>query len=155
MFIVWKVYASLSATPPNPSVPFPFNYNGRGTHTFVPTTVTNIFFLFMAYLRTLSEDQTGITGCLMNKKLERIWKEAVVAWFKVLSLNSPEELRNTMKNVSQNRRYMGRDLKFGPPEYETGALTNRPRSTMQQDERRRKGKWKKETVLWVKYIFFV
>jgi hypothetical protein len=41
MFFVWTVYASLSATSPNPSViPLPFTSNGRGMHSFAPTTVT-------------------------------------------------------------------------------------------------------------------
>jgi hypothetical protein len=39
VFKVWAVYASLSATPPPPLIRLPFNFNGRGTHRFVPTTV--------------------------------------------------------------------------------------------------------------------
>jgi hypothetical protein len=39
MFMVWTVYASLSATPPDRLIPLPFTSKGRGTHIIVPTTV--------------------------------------------------------------------------------------------------------------------
>jgi hypothetical protein len=39
MFIVWTVFASSPAAPPNPLTPLPFTSNGRGTQGFVPTTV--------------------------------------------------------------------------------------------------------------------
>jgi hypothetical protein len=39
MFIVWTVYASLSAVSPSPLIPLPSTSNGRGTHSFAPTTV--------------------------------------------------------------------------------------------------------------------
>jgi hypothetical protein len=38
-----------------------------------------------------------------------------------------ERLRKTTKNLSQDIPSMGRDLNAGPPEYEVGVLTNRPR----------------------------
>jgi hypothetical protein len=41
-----------------------------------------------------------------------------------------EGLRKTTKNLSQDSRYPGRDLKPGPPEYEAGALTTRPRRSV-------------------------
>jgi hypothetical protein len=44
MFLVWTVYASLSATPPTPLIPLPFTSNGRGTHRFVPTTVCQVYY---------------------------------------------------------------------------------------------------------------
>jgi hypothetical protein len=40
MFIVWAAHASLSAAPPTPLIPLPFTSNGKGTHTFAPTTAT-------------------------------------------------------------------------------------------------------------------
>jgi hypothetical protein len=40
---------------------------------------------------------------MVNNKLERIWKEAVVAYFKVLSWHLPEGLRKTTKTISQVR----------------------------------------------------
>jgi hypothetical protein len=39
MFIVWAVYASLSAAPPTPLIPFRFTCNGPRMHRFAPTTV--------------------------------------------------------------------------------------------------------------------
>jgi hypothetical protein len=39
MFIVWTVYASLSAAPPYPLINLPFTSNGPQTHGFAPTTV--------------------------------------------------------------------------------------------------------------------
>jgi hypothetical protein len=38
-----------------------------------------------------------------------------------------EGLRKTTKNLSQDSRSPGRDLNPGPPEYEAGVLTTRPR----------------------------
>jgi hypothetical protein len=49
------------------------------------------------------------------------WKEAVVAQFKILSLNFPGR-----EQVSQDRPSPGRDFNPGPPEYEAGVLTTRP-----------------------------
>jgi hypothetical protein len=44
MFIVTKVYASLTATP---VIPLPLTSNGRGTHGFVPSTLQIMAFLIM------------------------------------------------------------------------------------------------------------
>jgi hypothetical protein len=41
-----------------------------------------------------------------------------------------EGLRKTTKNLSQDRRSLGRDLNPGPPEYEAGVLTTRPRRSV-------------------------
>jgi hypothetical protein len=38
-----------------------------------------------------------------------------------------ENLRKTMKNLSQDSRSPGQDLDPGPPKYEAGVLTTRPR----------------------------
>jgi hypothetical protein len=54
-------------------------------------------------------------------------KEAVVAWFKVLSRHLPGRTEENHKNLSQDSWFPGRDLNPGPPEYETGVLTTRPR----------------------------
>jgi hypothetical protein len=45
--MVWAVSASLPATPPSPLIPLPFTSIGRGTHGFVPTTVSNITDMFV------------------------------------------------------------------------------------------------------------
>jgi hypothetical protein len=39
MFIVWTVYASLSAAPLTSLIPLPFTSNSSQAHRFVPTTV--------------------------------------------------------------------------------------------------------------------
>jgi hypothetical protein len=39
-------------------------------------------------------------------------------------------LRKTTKNLSQGSRSPGRDLNPGPPEYEAGVLTTRPRRSV-------------------------
>jgi hypothetical protein len=41
-----------------------------------------------------------------------------------------EELKKTMKNFSQDSRTPGRDMKPGPPGYEIGVLTTRPRRSV-------------------------
>jgi hypothetical protein len=38
-----------------------------------------------------------------------------------------EGLRKTMKTLSQDSQFPGRDLNPGPPEYEAGVLTTHPR----------------------------
>jgi hypothetical protein len=52
----------------------------------------------------------------MNNELERIWKEAVRAYFKTLSWHLPR-MRKIMKNLSQDSQSPGRDLNLGPPKY--------------------------------------
>jgi hypothetical protein len=61
----------------------------------------------------------------MNNGLIKIWKEAVLAKFKVLSRNLPEGTEKNHENLSQDRRSPSRDLNPGPAEYETGVLTTR------------------------------
>jgi hypothetical protein len=57
------------------------------------------------------------------EELERILKEAVVAYFKLLSRNSHGGNEESQKNLSQDSRFRDRDLNPGPQEYEAGALT--------------------------------
>jgi hypothetical protein len=59
--------------------------------------------------------------------LGRIWKEAVVAKFKVLSRHLPVETEKMTKVLSQDSRSPGRGLNPGPPEYKVGVLITRPR----------------------------
>lgn len=58
----------------------------------------------------------------MNNEMERIWKEAIFASFEVLYRYLPGELRKTTKNLSQDSRSPGRDLKPGHPKYEVGVI---------------------------------
>jgi hypothetical protein len=37
-----------------------------------------------------------MVGWLMNNEIKRMWKEAIVAYFKVLSRNSPEGSRRNL-----------------------------------------------------------
>jgi hypothetical protein len=53
----------------------------------------------------------------INDELERIWKEAVLALFQVLSQHLTGELRKLMENLSQDSQSPGRDLNLGPPKY--------------------------------------
>jgi hypothetical protein len=59
----------------------------------------------------------------VNNELERMWKEAVVAQFKVLSRHLPRTKENY--EIPQDSRCLGRYLNPGPPEYEAGVLTTR------------------------------
>jgi hypothetical protein len=56
----------------------------------------------------------------MNDELERIWKEAVVAWFKLLSLHLPGGTEEHNANSCHDSRSPGRDLNLRSPEYEAG-----------------------------------
>jgi hypothetical protein len=51
----------------------------------------------------------------MNNEVERILKEGVVVWFKVLFQNLPGGLKKTTKSHSQDSRLLGRDLNPVPP----------------------------------------
>jgi hypothetical protein len=51
----------------------------------------------------------------MNDELERIWKEAVMAYFKVLCRNLPRGAEENYENLMQYRRSSGLDLNQGPP----------------------------------------
>jgi hypothetical protein len=60
-------------------------------------------------------------------KLERIWKKAVVALFKVLFQHLPG---GTEDNLSQDIRSPGRNFKPRSPEYEAVVLTTEPRCSV-------------------------
>jgi hypothetical protein len=62
----------------------------------------------------------------VNDELERIWKEAVAAYFKTLLRQLSGGTEENHVNQSQESRSTGQDLNPGPPEYEAGALTTRP-----------------------------
>jgi hypothetical protein len=55
---------------------------------------------------------------IVNKELERIWNEAIVAYFKVLSRHLPGGTEENHGNLSQDSRSPGRDLNSEPSEYE-------------------------------------
>jgi hypothetical protein len=57
-------------------------------------------------------------GWQVNDELERIWEEAVVANLKYCSGIWLEGLRKTTKYISQDSRFLNRDLNPGPPEHE-------------------------------------
>jgi hypothetical protein len=63
----------------------------------------------------------------MNDEMERICKEAVMPYFKVLSKHFPT---GTDENLDQGSRYPCRDMNPGPPEYEAGVLTTQPRRSV-------------------------
>jgi hypothetical protein len=50
----------------------------------------------------------------MNNELEKIWKEALMAQFKVLPIICLEGLRTSRKNHSQDSLFLGQDLNLGP-----------------------------------------
>lgn len=58
----------------------------------------------------------------MNTEMGRIWKEAVLAFFEVLSHQLPGGTEESMKTVSQVRLFAVRNLNPGPSEYESGVL---------------------------------
>jgi hypothetical protein len=63
----------------------------------------------------------------VNDELKRVWKDAVVAYFKVLTQNLPGWTERNHENQCQDIRSPGRDLNPGPAEYEAGVLTTRSR----------------------------
>jgi hypothetical protein len=62
----------------------------------------------------------------VNDLLESMWKEVVMALFKVLSWNLPRRTEENHEDLSQDSRSLGRELNLNPPEYEAGVLTTQP-----------------------------
>jgi hypothetical protein len=62
----------------------------------------------------------------VNDELERMWKEAPVAKFKMLSQHLLGGTEENHENLNQDSQSPGRDLNPGPPEYEAEMLTTRP-----------------------------
>lgn len=54
-----------------------------------------------------------------------MWNEEVVTKYKALSRHCLERLNKTTKD-SQDRRFLGRDLKPGTSQIEAGVITSRP-----------------------------
>jgi hypothetical protein len=66
----------------------------------------------------------------VSNELERMWKEAVMASFKVLSRHFPGGTAETTKNLSQDSWSLGRDLNLGPTEHEAEELTTKLRCSV-------------------------
>jgi hypothetical protein len=62
----------------------------------------------------------------MTNKLKRMWKKAVVTWFKVQSWNLFRGTEQDHENLSKYSQFQGLDLNTVSPEYEAGMLTTRP-----------------------------
>jgi hypothetical protein len=62
----------------------------------------------------------------VNDKLERMWKEAVLAQFKALPGICLNGVTKTTETPSDDSRSSDRDLNAGHPEYEAGVLTTKP-----------------------------
>jgi hypothetical protein len=62
----------------------------------------------------------------VNDDLERMWKEAAVAKFKMLSQHLLGGAEENHENLNQDSQSPGRDLNPGHPEYEAEMLTTRP-----------------------------
>jgi hypothetical protein len=75
----------------------------------------------MVYLTTLPVVNTvcsRILGWLMNDELERIWKETIIAYLKVLSWHSPGVAKKTTRNFNQVSPYPGQGTtNWLPPEH--------------------------------------
>jgi hypothetical protein len=61
----------------------------------------------------------------MNKLLERMWNEAVMAQFEIIFRHFLETLRKSTKNFSHDSRSESGALNQGLDEHETWALTTR------------------------------
>jgi hypothetical protein len=68
----------------------------------------------------------------VNDELERIWKEAAVAYLILRYYPGIclERLRQTIKNLSEDSLTPGRDLNPDPPEYEARVLTTWPQRSV-------------------------
>jgi len=59
----------------------------------------------------------------VNGELSRMWKEAVVAYFKVLSQNLAGRTEAVTKNVNQGTWSPGRESDSGPPQQVTEGIS--------------------------------
>jgi hypothetical protein len=59
-------------------------------------------------------------------ELEKMWKEVVMAKFKVLSWHIPGGTEEIHKNLSQDSQCPSRNLNPVPPENKAGVLSTRP-----------------------------
>jgi hypothetical protein len=105
---------SIPILPSNPRLSFKWSCQFR--------LVCNITTLFQQ-LKTI---QRQMKGWLVSDELERFWKDAVVAKFKVPSRYSPRGTEKNHENLRQDSWSPDRDVNPGRPEYE-GVLTTRPR----------------------------
>jgi hypothetical protein len=61
--------------------------------------MVNLFIVYLKMLKIVETLQHQMEGQLMNNELERMWQEAVIAHFKVLSQNLPQETEENHKNT--------------------------------------------------------
>jgi hypothetical protein len=67
---------------------------------------------------------TALNGVIfVNKELERMWKGAIVAYFKTRTQHLPV---GSEENYKSSRRCQGRDSKQKPPEYEARIVRTYP-----------------------------
>jgi hypothetical protein len=74
----------------------------------------------VVYLTMLSVPETiycRMRGWLVNNELERIWKEAVMTWFKLLSQNILGVTEKTTK--TSDSQSLDQDSNLRPPKYKT------------------------------------
>jgi hypothetical protein len=63
---------------------------------------------------------------IVNNELERMWKEAVMASFKVLSKHLPGGPEEKHEHLSQDSPSLGQELNLGPPKYKGGGISTQP-----------------------------
>jgi hypothetical protein len=68
----------------------------------------------------------------VNNELERTWKDAVLAYFKIRFQLLPGANEENYENFSENSRSSDRESNSGPPEYETGLIITRPQSSVRR-----------------------
>jgi hypothetical protein len=66
-----------------------------------------------------------------DNQLERMWKEAVMAQFKVLSWHLPGGIEENYKNLTQYSLSLGQDLNAGTAEYESEVLATQLQHSVQ------------------------
>jgi hypothetical protein len=63
---------------------------------------------------------------IVNNELERMWKDAVTTYVKIIAQYLPVETKENHKKLYS----LGQDLKPGSSKYETGMLTTQPRCSV-------------------------
>jgi hypothetical protein len=62
---------------------------------------------------------------IMNNEFRKVWMEAVIACFNVISQNFLRGTQQKQEKCSQDNWHLNQELNPGLPEYEAGILNNK------------------------------
>jgi hypothetical protein len=102
---------------------------GNSVHYVTNYTLSSSIYFFSCFNGAVSNTDNVVSDewMIMNNELERMWKEGVIAYSKVLSQHFLEWPRMNTRNLIWSNWCPGRNSNRAPPKYRTEALL--PEST--------------------------